>query len=169
MSVSDLPALIGGKYRPLRLLGQGAMGRVYAVEHVGTGEQLALKMLTAAIAEGQGAEERIKREARASAKIKSDYVVRVIDADVCEELDRAPYLVMDLLEGIDLEQACESGSQPPFMVIHWRRQVAKGLDKAHQLGIIHRDLKPENLFLARGDDGAVRVKILDFGIARFSS
>src|SRR6476660_9136554 len=121
MSASDLPHLIGGKYRPLRLLGQGAMGRVYAVEHVATGEHLALKILTSSIAEGQGAEERFKREARASAKIKSDAVVRVIDADVCEELDRAPYLVMDLLEGIDLEQACETGGQPPFMVIEWLR------------------------------------------------
>jgi eukaryotic-like serine/threonine-protein kinase len=169
MSASELPPLIGGKYRPLRLLGQGAMGRVYAVEHVVTGEHLALKILTSALAEGQGAEERFKREARASAKIKSDSVVRVIDADVCEELDRAPYLVMDLLEGFDLEQASERGGQPPGVVIDWLRQVAKGLDKAHQLGIIHRDLKPENLFLARADDGAVRIKILDFGIARFAS
>jgi serine/threonine protein kinase len=145
------------------------MGRVYAVEHVTTGEQLALKILTSAIAEGQGAEERFKREARASAKIKSDHVVRVIDADVCEELDRAPYLVMDLLEGIDLEQACETGGKPAAVVVDWLRQVAKGLDKAHQFGIIHRDLKPENLFLAQADDGTVRIKILDFGIARFAS
>ena len=86
------------------------MGIVYSVEHTLTGEQLALKVMTAHHGATRDAIERFKREARASAKIKSEHVVRIIDADVAPELDRAPYLVMELLDGTDLERA--SGDQP---------------------------------------------------------
>src|SRR6266542_3051400 len=153
MIPSDLPALIGGKYRPLGIIGEGAMGIVYSVEHTLTGEQLALKVMTAHHGATRDAIERFKREARASAKIKSEHVVRIIDADVAPELDRAPYLVMDLLDGTDLEKA--SGEQPlaPSLVVDWLRQIARVLDKAHRLGITHRDLKPENLFLTHREDG----------------
>jgi serine/threonine-protein kinase len=169
MIPSDLPALIGGKYRPLGVIGEGAMGIVYSVEHTLTGEQLALKVMTAHHGATRDAIERFKREARASAKIKSEHVVRIIDADVAPELDRAPYLVMDLLEGTDLEKA--SGEQPidAPIVVDWLRQIARVLDKAHRLGITHRDLKPENLFLTHREDGTALIKILDFGIAKISA
>jgi serine/threonine-protein kinase len=169
MIPTDLPALIGGKYRPLGVIGEGAMGIVYSVEHTLTGEQLALKVMTAHHGATRDAIERFKREARASAKIKSEHVVRIIDADVAPELDRAPYLVMDLLDGTDLERA--SGDQPiaAHVVIEWLRQIARALDKAHRLGITHRDLKPENLFLTHREDGSALIKILDFGIAKISA
>jgi serine/threonine-protein kinase len=165
----ELPALIGGKYRPLGIIGEGAMGIVYSVEHTLTGEQLALKVMTAHHGATREAVERFKREARASAKIKSEHVVRIIDADVAPELDRAPYLVMDLLDGNDLERA--TGDQPisPSVVLDWLRQIARALDKAHRLGITHRDLKPENLFLTHREDGSALIKILDFGIAKISA
>src|SRR6476469_1049611 len=158
-----LPALIGGKYRPLAIIGEGALGIVYSVEHAQTGEQLALKVMTAHQGATRDAIERFKREARASAKIKSEHVVRIIDADVAPELDRAPYLVMDLLEGTDLEKA--AGDQPvaPIYVLEWMRQIGRAIDKAHRLGITHRDLKPENLFLTQREDGSPLIKILDFG------
>jgi serine/threonine protein kinase len=169
MIPSDLPALIGGKYRPLAIIGEGAMGVVYSVEHTLTGEHLALKVMTAHHGATRDAIERFKREARASAKIKSEHVVRVIDADVAPELGQAPYLVMDLLDGADLEKA--SGDQPiePSVVLEWLRQIARVLDKAHRLGITHRDLKPENLFLTHREDGAPLIKILDFGIAKIAA
>jgi eukaryotic-like serine/threonine-protein kinase len=169
MIPTDLPALIGGKYRPLGVIGEGAMGIVYSVEHTLTGEQLALKVMTAHHGATRDAIERFKREARASAKIKSEHVVRIIDADVAPELDRAPYLVMDLLDGTDLERA--SGDQPiaAHVVLDWLRQIARALDKAHRLGITHRDLKPENLFLTHREDGSALIKILDFGIAKISA
>jgi serine/threonine-protein kinase len=94
--------------------------------------------------------------------------VRVVDADAAPELDGAPYLVMELLQGEDLRRAVGDAPQPPERVIDWLGQVARALDKAHALGIIHRDLKPENLFLARRDDGTSIVKILDFGIAKMT-
>jgi serine/threonine-protein kinase len=164
-----LPELIGGKYRPLGILGEGAMGIVYSVEHILTGEHLALKVMTSHQGATRDAIERFKREARASAKIKSEHVVRIIDADVAPELDRAPYLVMDLLEGTDLEKATADQPVPPPVVLEWLRQIARALEKAHRIGIVHRDLKPENLFLTYREDGRPLIKILDFGIAKIAA
>jgi serine/threonine-protein kinase len=172
MTLPELPALpelIGGKYRPLGIIGEGAMGIVYSVEHILTGEQLALKVMTAHRGAGRDAIERFKREARASANIKSEHVVRIIDADVAPELDRAPYLVMDLLEGTDLEKATADQPIAAPTVLEWLRQIARALDKAHRIGIVHRDLKPENLFLTYREDGRPLIKILDFGIAKIAA
>jgi serine/threonine-protein kinase len=151
------------------VIGIGAMGIVYAVEHTQTGELLALKVMTSHQDATREAVERFKREARASSKIKSEHVVRVIDADIAPELGSAPYLVMDLLEGTDLERACLDQPVVPAVVVDWLRQVARALDKAHRIGITHRDLKPENLFLTRRDDGSSLIKILDFGIAKIAA
>jgi len=142
------------------------MGAVYEVEHARTGERLALKVLLAGVGSSYEAIERFKREARASARIKSEHVVRVTDADVAPELEGAPFLVMELLDGMDLEQAAAVVPPPPETVVTWLRQVAQAIDKAHRLGIIHRDLKPENLFLATVDGRRSIVKVLDFGIAK---
>jgi serine/threonine-protein kinase len=142
------------------------MGVVYEVEHLHTGQHLALKVLT----QSPGASpERFRREARATSSIPSDHIVRVTDADVAEELGGAPFLVMELLEGSDLERATGDRAATPAEVIDWLRQVARGLDKAHARGIVHRDLKPENLFLTRREDGTPLVKILDFGIAKMAA
>jgi serine/threonine-protein kinase len=142
------------------------MGMVYEVEHARTGERLALKVLLSTVGSSPEALERFKREARASARIKSENVVRVTDADIAPELDGAPFLVMELLEGTDIEKAANASCPTPSTVVAWLRQVARAIDKAHRLGIVHRDLKPENLFLANVEDRAPIVKILDFGIAR---
>src|SRR5258708_4456622 len=121
MSEPDVPALIGGRYRPLRIIGKGGMGVVYEVEHTHTGQHFALKVLT----QQPGASaERFRREARAASSIQSDHIVRVTDADVAPELAGVPFLVMELLEGGDLESV--TGDQPasPDDVIGWLRQVA---------------------------------------------
>jgi Protein kinase domain len=90
----------------------------------------------------------------------------VIDADLAPELGGAPFLVMELLEGADLERAAAAALPTPATVVEWLRQVARALDRAHHLGMVHRDLKPENLFLTTKEDGAPLVKILDFGIVK---
>lgn len=167
MSDLDLPELIGGKYRPLRLIGKGGMGAVYEVEHTHTGQHLALKVL--ARQQGDGSAERFKREARAASSIQSEHIVRVTDADVAPELAGAPFLVMELLEGEDLDRVIERGPVPAEESLVWLRQVARGLDRAHARGIVHRDLKPANLFLTQRDDGSPLVKILDFGIAKMDA
>ena len=165
---SKLPATIAGRYLPVRLIGKGGMGVVYEVVHAHTGEHLALKVLQGSAGAPAEALERFKREARAPAQIKSENVVRVSDADVAPELEGAPFLVMELLDGIDLEQAAARARPDPATVVGWLRQIAPALDKAHRLGIIHRDLKPENLFLATVEDRPPVVKILDFGIAKMA-
>jgi serine/threonine protein kinase len=168
LSAPPLPATIASRYQPIRLIGKGGMGVVYEVVHARTGEHLALKVLQSSAGASLEALERFKREARAPAQIRSENVVHVSDADVAPELDDAPFLVMELLEGKDLEQAAMDSKPEPAVVVGWLRQIAPALDKAHRLGIIHRDLKPENLFLANVDDRPPVVKILDFGIAKMT-
>ena len=161
--------VISGRYRVEQLLGKGGMGAVYVVHHVKTEEKLALKVLHSTEMADAMALERFQREARAPARIDSDHVVRVTDADVAKELDGAPFLVMELLKGRDLDrELAEVGTLPPEVVIRYLRQLARALDKAHKLGIVHRDLKPENIFLSLRDDGTTQVKILDFGIAKLT-
>jgi serine/threonine-protein kinase len=144
------------------------MGVVYVVEHVHTGEQLALKVLHGAAAVDPAAIARFKREARVGAQIKSENVVRVTDADVAPELGGAPFFVMELLEGCDLEHLVDRvGPLDPDVVVEVLSQLARALDKAHRIGIVHRDLKPENIFLHWREDGTAVAKILDFGISKF--
>jgi serine/threonine-protein kinase len=161
---------IGSRYRVIRELGRGGMGVVYLVEHLHTGERLALKLLHGAAATDPGAIARFKREARVGAQLRSDHVVRITDADVAPELGGAPFFVMELLDGLDLEKLVEKvGALAPDVVVAILSQIAGPLDKAHANGIVHRDLKPENIFLHRREDGTLIAKILDFGISKFLS
>jgi serine/threonine-protein kinase len=157
------PAIVADRYRMVRSIGKGGMGTVYEVEHLHTGQRLALKILD----ERRDLRvARFKREARALSRVASEHVVRVIDAGVAADLGGAPYLVMELLEGTDLERAAGAAGAGVADVVAWLRQVARGLDDIHAAGVVHRDIKPANLFLARGDGGAPRLKILDFGVSK---
>jgi eukaryotic-like serine/threonine-protein kinase len=159
---------IAGRYRVVRELGRGGMGVVYVVEHIHTGEYLALKLLHGAAAVDPAVISRFKREARVGAQIRSEYVVRVTDADTAPELGGAPFFVMELLEGLDLETLVKKvGALHADAVAQLLGQVARALEKAHRIGIVHRDLKPENIFLQRRDDDVAIAKILDFGISKF--
>lgn len=160
-----LPRRIGLKYRPVRVLGRGGMSVVYEVEHELTRDRLALKVLRRETAFDRVSLARFRREARISALIRSDHVVRVLDADLAPELGDAPYLVMDLLRGADLARVSARAPQTPANVVVWLRQAARALDAAHRCGVVHRDIKPENLFLAESSSGETLVKVLDFGIA----
>src|SRR5438552_18152364 len=144
---AELPPIIASRYRPLRLIATGGMGAVYEVEHVRPGEHLALKIMLAGVGASAADVERFKREARACARIESEHVVRVTDADAASEIGGAFFFVMELLEGMTLERAATVALPAPGVVIAWLRQVAQAVDEAHHLGIVHRDLKPENLFL----------------------
>jgi eukaryotic-like serine/threonine-protein kinase len=166
MTELELPPVIGERYRPIRLIGRGGMGSVYLVHHVHTEEAWALKVLMTSGPVRDDLFMRFKREARALARIRSDHVVRVIDADTAPELNNAPYYVMEFLEGVDLESVTAGAPQPARLVVEWLRQASRGLERAHAAGIVHRDLKPENLFLTRYEDNSPLIKVLDFGIAK---
>ena len=159
--------VIDGKYRIVRVLGEGGMGAVYEAEHLVTGRRVALKVIVAhLLVKETGVIARFQREARASGAIDSQYVVQVLDSGVDGET-KNPYLVMEYLAGEDLSQLIQRvGVLPPDLALRITAQACLGLQRAHDPGIIHRDIKSANTFLARRDNGEVVVKLLDFGIAK---
>ncbi len=161
--------VLAGKYRVDRLLGEGGMGWVVVATHLQLEQRVALKfMRTSHATASPDAVARFLREARAAARIQSDYVARVSDVGTLE--NGAPYLVMEYLEGRDLDSLLQSsGTLPVVEAIDYAMQACEGLGEVHSAGIVHRDLKPANLFLARRSDGSVRVKLLDFGISKVSA
>ncbi|HEY6459441.1 MAG TPA: serine/threonine-protein kinase, partial [Polyangiaceae bacterium] len=111
---------------------------------------------------------RFKREAKVSAKLKNEHITRVIDVGVWR--DRVPYMVMDHLTGTDLRQLIRSGEPIPVpLAIDYTVQVCEGIAEAHAYGVVHRDLKPSNLFITKRPDGSDLVKILDFGISKWTA
>ncbi|RYE94672.1 MAG: hypothetical protein EOO75_01365, partial [Myxococcales bacterium] len=159
----DLPGVIGGRYRVIDEVGRGGMGRVMRVENLSTGEVLAMKLL---LGHDPSSHDRFRREARALARIKGEHVVRVLDADLAPELDNAPYLVMELLDGQDLATYAAARGPLALAEVAWLVQrTALGLGEVHTAGFVHRDLKPQNIFLERRG-GQAAVKLLDFGLVK---
>jgi len=155
-----------GKYRVERVIGQGGMGVVLAVRHVELGELYAIKMMHTRLPVADDAAGRFVREARASARLKGDHVVRVHDVGRTEEGDL--YMVMDYLEGMDLKTyLAEKGRLPIDEAVGYILQACEGIAEAHEAGIVHRDIKPANLFLVRKRKAEqFQVKVLDFGISK---
>ena len=155
--------VLGDKYRIERVLGRGGMGIVLLARNQRLGERVAIKVLARDPTPALAA--RLLMEARAAARLRSDHVVRVFDVGNTES--GAPYLVMEYLEGETLCELLRRGEPPSLaQVVRWLIEVCDGLATAHRHGIVHRDLKPANLFLEQRQDGSVRAKILDFGIAK---
>lgn len=165
----DLPVAVGdsiaGKYVVERFIGAGGVGVVVAARHEGLDGTVAIKLLQPTAAESQENLSRFDREARALARIRSEHVARVMDTGALPTGE--PYMVMEYLEGQDLAQLMrERGPIPVDEAVDYLIQACEGVTAAHALGIIHRDLKPANIFVTRGHDGAVVVKVLDFGISK---
>jgi eukaryotic-like serine/threonine-protein kinase len=157
--------LLDGKYRIDKILGQGGMGVVVAATHVGLGRKVAIKFLLAEATQHPEIIERFEREARAAATIRGRHVVAVSDVGTMQ--DGRTYMVMEHLEGEDLEHTLErEGSLAPDLAITYVLQACEALAEAHAAGIVHRDLKPANLFLAMQPDKRAIIKVLDFGISK---
>jgi eukaryotic-like serine/threonine-protein kinase len=167
-NVVDLPVRTGqvleGKFRVERIIGEGAMGLVVEATHLALEERVALKFLRREARARPEIVARFAREARAAAKIKSDHVARVYDVGGSD--DGSPFIVMEFLEGMDLEVVlAKSGPIDVTDAVEHVIQACEGLTAAHTLGIVHRDIKPANLF--RVDRGGIRhIKLLDFGISK---
>ena len=156
--------VVAGKYRVGERIGTGGMGIVVSAEHVLLGDRVALKLLNPALATTGANAERFLREAKATSRIKSEHVVRVMDAGTTDA--GVHYIAMELLEGEDLLQAIKGGPLDISLAVDCILQAAEGLAEAHALGIVHRDIKPSNLWLTRRRDGSPLVKVLDFGISK---
>ena len=165
----DASALVGSlladKYRVESIVGEGGMGVVLAARHLELEENVAIKVLNEEASRDAATVARFMREAKASARIRSDHVVRV--RDVGRLPDGRPFMVMELLEGLDLGQLLEqNGPLPVDVAVDYVLQASEAVGEAHALGIVHRDLKPSNLFLTRRRNGKPCVKVLDFGISK---
>jgi serine/threonine-protein kinase len=147
-------------------LKSGGMGHVYVVEHTATFGLFALKTMTADLVSDASLRARFLQEARVTAQINSEHLVKVFDAGIDDETS-IPFLVMELLHGEDLAALIErKGPLAAREVATLLWQASLALDKAHDAGIVHRDLKPANLFRVFRDNGEPCLKILDFGIAK---
>ncbi len=161
--------ILDGKYRIDAPLGSGGMGTVYRATHVGTGREVALKVLLAQLTAHPSAVERFRREARAAGQMRHPNVVDVTDFGFAARGDaQLAYLVMELLRGKTLRGVLEAEGKLPLPVaLDVLDQVCSAVAEAHRLGILHRDLKPENILLEPHTRG-YRVKVLDFGIAKLT-
>ena len=157
--------IIAGKYEIVQLIGTGGMGFVVAANHIELGEKVALKFLRTDCLANQELVGRFSREARASVKIKSEYVARVFDVGSLP--NGAPFIVMEYLDGKDLyEVVHENGPLPIKTAVEYMMEACEALAVAHAAGIVHRDIKPENLFLTKRATGIDIIKVLDFGISK---
>ncbi|HET9621481.1 MAG TPA: serine/threonine-protein kinase [Kofleriaceae bacterium] len=156
-----------GKYKIQSPIGEGGMGMVYRAEHVVLASPAAVKVLLPQFTQDPVVVERFFQEARAASAIRSPGVVEVFD------YGRLPngqaYIAMELLRGEDLASFLERHKVlAPSLAVHIAAEMFAALNATHLIGVVHRDLKPDNIYLVRdaGSPGGVRVKILDFGIAK---
>jgi len=161
-----LGAVIAERYALRAVLGAGASGAVYAATDLERGVEVAVKLLHPHLRSSDGHVARFTREIRALSRIAHSAVVRVLDAG--EDHDGALFLVMELLEGSLLHDRIMLADLEPREVLEVGRQLLGALAAAHARGIVHRDIKPENLFLMTSPSGSVRLKVLDFGIAKLT-
>ena len=159
------PGVVLGKYQIVSSLGSGGMGSVYEAIHTGIGKPVALKTMSASLANDPRAEQRFLREAAAASRLEHPHVVDVTDFGSDAGII---YIVMELMRGEDLAaliQRAPAGLDQTF-VADVMLPVCAGVFAAHDKGVIHRDLKPQNIFLARTPLGDVVPKVLDFGISK---
>ncbi|MBX7196815.1 MAG: serine/threonine protein kinase, partial [Sandaracinaceae bacterium] len=155
------------KLRVERLLGEGGMGAVYEVEHLITRHRRALKVMHSKLATNAETIARFIREAGVAGTLRTPYVVETFDAGQLD--DGSPYVLMELLEGRPLSALFEAPTPlSAGRLVGLICQVLEGLAVAHRAGIVHRDIKPDNVFVGNDDRGLERVRILDFGISKFT-
>ncbi|MBI5487619.1 MAG: protein kinase [Deltaproteobacteria bacterium] len=157
--------MIDGKYRVVRLLGQGGMGEVYEAEHAFLQRRLAIKILNPEYTRSEDAVKRFYREAQAAGRVGHENICEVFD--VGTTVGGLPYIVMQLLQGESLtKRIAASAPLPVSRVIDISEQALAALHAAHTVGIVHRDMKPDNVFLTRIGGRPDFVKIVDFGISK---
>ncbi|WP_437670436.1 serine/threonine-protein kinase [Sorangium sp. So ce131] len=165
--------IVAERYRVERLLGVGGMGTVVAARHLSLGELVAIKFMRAEYCGNPALLRRFQREARGMFRLKGEHVPRILDLGSLAPRPGltlpVPFIVMEHLSGNDLRSIMERrGRLPVEEAAEYVRQACVALTEAHALGMVHRDLKPANLFLTYRTDGTPLIKILDFGVAKFT-
>jgi len=159
-----------GSYELLERIGAGGMGEVWRAQHRLLARPAAIKlirsdMLGDSLQSRETLVRRFEREARETAALRSTHTIDVHDFGLTEEGDF--YYVMELLEGISLEQLVRTfGPVEPFRTVYLLRQVCHSLREAHARGLVHRDIKPANIFVCRLGPDDDFVKVLDFGLVK---
>ena len=161
--IEDLTgATIADRYVLQKCIGQGGMGRVYRAQHTLISRHFAVKVLFGTVAIDDKARERFKQEAEAISRLDHPNLVSISDYG---EWEGRPYLVMDYVEGINLAEIIgKEAPLSPERVVGLARQLAAGLQHAHERDLIHRDFKPANIIVVR-EGHEERPRILDFGLA----
>jgi serine/threonine protein kinase len=158
----SLPSLIG-RYEIVRLIGRGAMGRVFLAHDPVLTRRVAVKVLRDDLRlpaeQLNGLIERMRQEARASARISHPNIVALFDMG--EAPDLGLYLVFEYAEGVTLKERLQRGPLPAGPASELAKQLGDALSTAHASGVLHRDIKPDNVILT-----STGAKIADFGIAR---
>jgi len=157
--------LVAGKYRVERVVAIGGMGVVLAARHEDLDQPVAIKLLRREALTNAEAVARFLREARTAARLQGEHIARVFDVGTTDE--GVPFMVMELLNGQDLQQVIDArGPLPVRDAVDYVLQSLEAVAEAHAAGVVHRDLKPSNLFLATRPDGSRVIKVLDFGISK---
>jgi serine/threonine-protein kinase len=160
--------LVADRYRITELLSFGGMGAVYKASDVRLPQLFAVKVLRQERILDASIIARFRQEAEAVCRINHDRVARVYDFGFLP--DQRAYIVMEFVDGRTLKQMIDSrGKLDPPEVAKITSMIAEGIDAAHRLGIVHRDLKPENIMILDDPGGGVRLKVLDFGIAKLQN
>ncbi len=155
---------INGAYRIDRLLEHGGMGDVYEADGLRLNKRVALKVMLRDLATDEEAFARFRREAEVTSWLAHPHVVQALDFGII--CSGEPYMVMELLQGEDLDHRLRRiGRLTSRKTLHVIKQTAEALAATHAKGIIHRDLKPANIFLQMLPGEADHVKVLDFGIS----
>jgi len=163
------PSMIDSTYALEDCLGRGGMGSVYRARHVHLNKAFALKLIHPKLLTSTDSLRRFEVEAKALGRLNHPSIVRVTDFGIDRSSGDTPYLVMEFLEGESLKDVLEErGALDPEEALDILEAIAEGLDYAHSQGILHRDLKPQNVILAYDKSGRRQVKIVDFGLARFT-
>lgn len=159
--------LLAQRYRVERRIGEGGVGAVFLAQDLELERSVAIKVLKRAPFGDPLAAERFQREIRATMAIACEYVVRTLGVGALD--DGAPFMVMEFHDACDLSAAIlERGPLPVELAVEFALQTCVALAHAHRLGIVHRDIKPANLLLIQRA-GREQIKVLDFGISKFTS